>query len=382
MKIGNGIFSIGVNDHNIELFEGQYKVPFGMSYNSYVIVDEKIAVVDTVERDFCDTWLNNLKNIIGNRQVDYLIIQHMEPDHSGSISKFLNAYPNAIIASSCRSFSMMKQFFNVEYGKNQQNVENGSSLSLGKRTLSFYTAPMVHWPEVTLTFDNLERVLFSADAFGKFGANDVKEGWEREGRKYYFGIVGKFGAQVQAVLKKLSPLGIEKICPAHGPVLQKNLEHYLNLYDTWSRYLPEKRGVVIAYATVYGNTKEAALRLADLLKDKGEKVILYNLAECDMTDAIADAFCYDRLVLAATTYNSEVFPFMREFISHLTERNFQNRTVGIIENGTWAPMAAKVMKGMLEKSKSIKFTDTCVRILSKLDKESTVQLHALATELL
>lgn len=382
MEIGNDIYYIGVNDHNISLFEGQYRVPYGMSYNSYVIKDEKIAVIDTVEVGFTDTWLNNLKNAIGNKQVDYLIIQHMEPDHSGSINGFLKLYPNAKIVSSQRSFVMMKQFFGNDYTGNQMVIENGSLLSLGKHDLTFVSAPMVHWPEVTVTFDKTEGVLFSADAFGKFGANDVSDKWEREACKYYFGIVGKFGPQVQVVLKKINDFDIKKICPAHGPVLEENLSYYIGLYDTWSRYLPQKSGVVIAYTSVYGNTKKAVLKLADLLKKGGKDVKLYNLAQCDMTDAIADAFCYDKLVLATTTYNSEIFPFMKEFISHLTERNYQGRVIGLIENGSWAPMANKVMKNMLEKSKNIQFTPTCVKILSSLNEESKGQLEMLARELI
>ena len=382
MKITNDILYIGVNDHKIDLFEGQYKVPNGISYNSYVILDEKIAVVDTVDVNFTHEWLDNLQSTLEGREPDYLIVQHMEPDHSANISSFVKAYPNARIVSSAKAFSMMKNFFGTDFAEKQVVVGEGDTLSLGKHTLAFVTAPMVHWPEVIVSYDVTDRVLFSADGFGKFGALDVDEPWADEARRYYIGIVGKYGVQVQNLLKKAAALDIEKICPLHGPVLTENLGYYLDLYNTWSSYQAEEEGVVIAYTSVYGNTRRAVLALADKLKANGApRVVVHDLARTDMALAVADAFRYNKLVLATTTYNADVFPFMREFIDHLTERNFSNRTVAMIENGSWAPLAAKVMRGMLEKSKNITYTDTTVRILSALSDESRAQLDALVGEL-
>ena len=382
MKITNDIRYIGVNDHEIDLFEGQYDVPNGMAYNSYVIVDEKIAVMDTVDFRFGHQWLANLAEVLGDRKPDYLIVQHMEPDHSANIVRFMAAYPQATIVSSAKAFTMMRNFYGVDPLYRRIVVGEGSTLPLGKHTLTFVTAPMVHWPEVIVTYDSTDKVLFSADGFGKFGALDVEEEWACEARRYYIGIVGKYGAQVQSLLKKASALDIQTICPLHGPVLTENLGYYIDLYDTWSSYRPEEKGVVIAYTSVYGNTKEAALRLADALTAAGcEKVVLNDLARCDMAEAVEDAFRYDRLVLATTTYNADIFPFMREFIDHLTERNFQNRTVAFMENGSWAPMAAKVMRGMLEKCKNLTYTDTTVTLLSALNEQSEAQVNALAKEL-
>lgn len=381
MNISEDIRYVGVNDREIDLFEGQYTVPNGMAYNSYVILDEKIAVMDTVDRNFGDEWLKKLSEVLGGRKPDYLVVQHMEPDHSANIARFVEAYPEAKIAASKKAFEMMGQFFGTDYADRQVVVGEKDTLSLGKHTLTFVTAPMVHWPEVVLTYDDADKVLFSADAFGKFGALDADEDWACEARRYYIGIVGKYGAQVQALLKKAAALDIGTICPLHGPVLTENLEYYLGLYNTWSSYGVESEGVVIAYTSVYGNTKKAALLLADKLKEKGCNVVVADLAREDMAEAVGAAFRYGKLVVATTTYNAEIFPFMREFIAHLVERNFQNRTVGIIENGSWAPMAAKVIKAAFEKSKNITFTDTTVTIKSALNAESTAQIEALAEEL-
>ncbi len=382
MYISNDIRYIGVNDHQIDLFEGQYIVPNGMAYNSYVILDEKIAVMDTVDAAFTHEWLDNLQNALGGRMPDYLIVQHMEPDHSANIMQFLKAYPDAAVVSSAKAFVMMQNFFGTDFADRRIVVGEGDTLSLGPHTLTFVTAPMVHWPEVIVTYDSTDKVLFSADGFGKFGALDAEEDWACEARRYYIGIVGKYGAQVQALLKKAAGLDIQTICPLHGPILTENLGYYLNLYNTWSSYQPEEEGIVIAYTSVYGNTKKAVLQLADKLRANGcPKVVVNDLARCDMAEAVEDAFRYSKLVLATTTYNAEIFPFMREFITHLTERNFQNRTVALIENGSWAPTAAKVMKGMLEKSKNLTFAETTVKILSALNEDSTAQLNALAEEL-
>ncbi len=382
MKITKDIQYIGVNDHQIDLFEGQYTVPNGMAYNSYVILDDKIAVMDTVDAAFTHEWLDNIQNALGNKAPDFLIVQHMEPDHSANIANFVKAYPKAKLVATAKAFAMMKNFFGTDFAEKQIVVGEGDTLSLGKHTLTFVLAPMVHWPEVMVTYDSTDKVLFSADGFGKFGALDVQEDWACEARRYYIGIVGKYGAQVQALLKKAAGLDIQIICPLHGPVLTENLGYYLNLYNTWSSYQPEEEGIVIAYTSVYGNTKKAVLQLAEKLKENGcPKVVVNDLARCDMAEAVEDAFRYSKLVLATTTYNAEIFPFMREFITHLTERNFSNRTVALIENGSWAPLAAKVMRGMFEKSKNITFTDTTVRILSALNEESTAQLNSLVDEL-
>ena len=382
MNITKDIAYIGVNDRKVDLFEGQYVVPNGMSYNSYVILDEKIAVMDTVDANFTHEWLDNLQNALGGRKPDYLVVQHMEPDHSANIVSFTKAYPNAKIVSSSKAFVMMKNFFGTDFADKQVVVGEGSTLELGKHTLTFVTAPMVHWPEVIVTYDSTDKVLFSADGFGKFGVLDADEDWACEARRYYIGIVGKYGAQVQALLKKAAGLDIQIICPLHGPVLTENLGYYLNLYNTWSSYQPEEEGIVIAYTSVYGNTKKAVLQLADKLRANGcPKVVVNDLARCDMAEAVEDAFRYSKLVLATTTYNAGIFPFMREFIDHLTERNFSNRTVGFIENGSWAPLAAKVMRGMLENSKNITFTENNVKIMSALNETSSEQLDALAKEL-
>lgn len=382
MIITDTIRYIGVNDHEVDLFEGQYDVPNGMSYNSYAIVDEKIAIMDTVDARFTHAWLDNIQSVLGKRKPDYLIVQHMEPDHSANIFNFAKTYPNAVIVSSAKAFQMMKNFFGTDFAERRVVVGEGDVLSLGKHELTFVAAPMVHWPEVFVTYDALDKVLFSADGFGKFGALDVEEDWVDEARRYYIGIVGKYGAQVQALLKKAAGLEIEQICPLHGPVLKGDLGYYLGLYNTWSSYEPEADGIVIAYTSVYGNTKKAVTTLAEKLKANGcPKVIVYDLARCDMAKAVGDTFRYGKLVLATTTYNAEIFPFMREFINHLTERNFRNRTVGLIENGSWAPLAAKVMRGMLEACKNLTFTDTTVKILSALNDESSAQLNALADEL-
>ncbi len=382
MNITKTISYVGVNDHEVDLFEGQYVVPNGMAYNSYVIFDEKIAVMDTVDARFTHAWLDNIAGVLQGKTPDYLIVQHMEPDHSANIMQFMRAYPNATIVSSAKAFAMMQNFFGTDFADNRIVVGEGSTLCLGKRTLTFVTAPMVHWPEVIVTYDDQDKVLFSADGFGKFGALDADEDWACEARRYYIGIVGKYGAQVQALLKKAAGLDIAIICPLHGPVLTENLGYYLNLYNIWSSYEAEDDGIVIAYTSVYGNTKKAVMQFAEKCRTNGcANVVVHDLARCDMAEAVEDAFRYSKLVLATTTYNADIFPFLREFINHLTERNFQNRTVALIENGSWAPMAAKVMRGMFEKSKNITFTDTTVRIMSALNDESSAQLNALAEEL-
>ena len=373
---------IGVNDHKVDLFEGQYSVPNGMSYNSYAIIDKKIAIMDTVDAAFTHEWLDNIQNTLGNRKPDYLIVQHMEPDHSANIMNFAKAYPDATIVSSEKAFAMMQNFFGYAFEDRRMIVGEGDVLSLGAHTLTFVAAPMVHWPEVIVTYDSFDKVLFSADGFGKFGALDVDEPWADEARRYYIGIVGKYGAQVQSLLKKAAGLDISVICPLHGPVLKEDLGYYIHLYDLWSSYQPEEEGIVIAYTSVYGNTRRAVSQLAEKLAANGApKVVIYDLARCDMAAAVADAFRYSKLVLATTTYNADIFPFMREFIDHLTERGFRSRTVGLIENGSWAPLAAKVMRGMLEKCKGLQFTDTTVRILSALNEDSSTQLGALADEM-
>lgn len=382
MVISKDIQYVGVNDHAIDLFEGQYVVENGMAYNSYVILDEKIAVLDSVDGRFEKEWLDNIAKVLEGRTPDYLIVQHMEPDHSANVDKFMKAYPQAQVVASSKAFVMMKQFFGTDFADRQVVVGEGDTLSLGKHTLTFVTAPMVHWPEVIMTYDSCDKVLFSADGFGKFGALDVEEDWACEARRYYIGIVGKYGAQVQGVLKKAAALDIQIICPLHGPVLSENLEYYLNLYQIWSSYGVESEGVMIAYTSVYGNTKQAVALLKDALEAKGcPKVVVADLAREDMAEAVEDAFRYGKLVLATTTYNGDVFPFMREFIHHLTERNFQNRTVAFVDNGSWAPMAAKVMRKMLENSKNLTFTDTTVTIRSALNEESRAQIAALAEEL-
>ena len=382
MHITNDIRYIGVNDHQVDLFEGQYVVPNGMAYNSYVILDEKVAVMDTVDQHFGGEWLANLAAVLNGRKPDYLIVQHMEPDHSANIDVFLNTYPEATVVASAKAFAMMKNFFGTDYAQRRMVVGEGDTLSLGVHNLTFVTAPMVHWPEVIVTYDAHDKVLFSADGFGKFGALDAQEDWACEARRYYIGIVGKYGPQVQALLKKAATLDIATICPLHGPVLTENLGYYLNLYDIWSSYKVESEGVVIAYTSVYGNTKAAAELLAQKLSEYGcPKVVVTDLARDDMAEAVEDAFRYGSLVLATTTYNADIFPFMKTFIHHLTERNYQNRTVAFMENGSWAPMAAKVMKGMFEKSKNITFAENTVKILSALSEESRAQIDALAKEL-
>ena len=382
MNITNDIVYVGVNDHNVDLFEGQYVVPNGMAYNSYVILDEKTAVMDTVDRNFTHEWLNNLDAALGGRAPDYLVVQHMEPDHSANIVNFMKNYPTATIVSSQKAFTMMQNFFGTAFEERRIIVGEGDTLILGKHTLTFVTAPMVHWPEVIVSYDSCDKVLFSADGFGKFGALDVEEDWACEARRYYFGIVGKYGAQVQALLKKAAGLDIRIICPLHGPVLTENLSYYLNLYQIWSSYGVETDGIVINYTSVYGNTKKAVELLAELLRAKGcPKVAVNDLARCDMAEAVEDTFRYSKIVLATTTYNADVFPFMREFINHLTERGFRNKTIGLIENGSWAPLAAKTMKQMLEPCKNLTFADTTVRIASALNEESRQQLEDLANEL-
>ena len=383
MKISNDILYVGVNDHQLDLFEGQYIVPNGMAYNSYVILDDKIAVMDSVDRHFTGEWLENLSAALHGRQPDYLIVQHMEPDHSASILPFMERYPEATVVASAKAFAMMKNFFGHDLAARGKTVGEKDTLPLGKHTLKFVSAPMVHWPEVLFTYDDQDHVLFSADAFGKFGALDVEEeDWACEARRYYFGIVGKYGPQVQAVLKKLGGLDIRTICPLHGPVLSDNLAYYLNLYQTWSTYGVESDGAVINFTSVYGNTREAAELLAEELKKNGcPKVAINDLARCDMAEAVEDTFRYGTVILATTTYNADIFPFMRTFIEHLTERNFQNRTVALIENGTWAPMAAKVMKGMLENCRNLIFAETAVKITSALNEENRAQIAALAREL-
>ena len=382
MTITNDIRYIGVNDHDIDLFEGQYIVPEGMAYNSYVIIDEKIAVMDTVSADFGEEWLANLENVLGGRKPDYLIIHHMEPDHSANIDKFVNAYPEATIVGNAKTFEMIDQFFGSGLCKNKLAVKNGDTLSLGRHELTFLFAPMVHWPEVMMSYDETDKALFSADAFGKFGALDCQDKeWDCEARRYYMGIVGKYGMQVQAVLKKAAALDIKMICPLHGPVLTGDLSHYMSLYDIWSSYGVESEGVCIAYTSVYGNTKKAAELLAKKLEERGCKAAISDLARCDMAEAVEDAFRYGKLVLATTTYNADIFPFMRQFIDHLTERNYQNRTLGFIENGTWAPAAAKIMKAMFEKSKNINYIDTTVTLRSAMTEENAKAIERMAEEL-
>lgn len=381
MNITSDIRYIGVNDHDIDLFEGQYAVPNGMAYNSYVIMDEKIAVMDTVDGAFCGEWLGNLEKELSGRTPDFLVVHHMEPDHSANIAAFAEKYPAAKIVASRQAFVMMKQFFGTDYADRQVVAAEKSTLELGKHTLTFIGAPMVHWPEVVMSYDSADRVLFSADGFGKFGALDADEDWACEARRYYFGIVGKYGAQVQAVLKKAAALDIAVICPLHGPVLTEDLGNYIGLYDTWSSYRAESEGVVIACSSVYGNTRKAADILAAKLADKGVKTVVHDLARDDMAECVEDAFRYDRLVLASPTYNADVFPFMRTFIEALTERNYQKRTVGFIENGSWAPLAAKVMKSMLEKSKELTFADPVVTVRSAVNADSEAQIAALADSL-
>ncbi len=382
MFITNDIRYLGVNDHQVDLFEGQYIVPNGMAYNSYAIMDEKIAIMDTVDKNFTHQWLDNIQNTLAGRQPDYLVVQHMEPDHAANIANFMKVYPHATVVSSAKAFVMMQQFFGTDFADRRIVVGEGDTLSLGKHTLAFVAAPMVHWPEVIVTYDVCDKVLFSADGFGKFGALDVEEEWDCEARRYFIGIVGKYGKQVQALLKKAATLDISIICPLHGPVLTENLGHYINLYDIWSSYQPESEGIVVAYTSVYGHTKAAVELLVQKLQEKGcPKIALHDLARTDMAEAVEDAFRYGKLVLATTTYNADVFPFMKEFIHHLTERNFQNRTVGLMENGSWAPLAAKCMKNMFEGSKNLTFTDTTVRILSALNDDSRAQIEALANEL-
>ena len=382
MTITNDIRYIGVNDHDIDLFEGQYIVPEGMAYNSYVIIDEKIAVMDTVSADFGEEWLANLENVLGGRKPDYLIIHHMEPDHSANIDKFISAYPEATIVGNAKTFEMIDQFFGRGLCKNNLAVKNGEVLSLGRHELTFLFAPMVHWPEVMMSYDGADKALFSADAFGKFGALDCQDKeWDCEARRYYMGIVGKYGMQVQAVLKKAAALDIKTICPLHGPVLTGDLSHYTGLYDIWSSYGVESEGVCIAYTSVYGNTKRAAELLAKKLEERGCKAAINDLARCDMAEAVEDAFRYGKLVLATTTYNADIFPFMRQFIDHLTERGYQNRTLGFIENGTWAPAAAKIMKAMFEKSRNINYIDTTVTLRSAMTEENAEAIERMAEEL-
>ena len=382
MEITQDIKYVGVNDHEVDLFEGQYLVPNGMAYNSYVVLDQKVTVFDTVDAHFTHQWLDNLEGAFGGRRPDYLIIQHMESDHAGSIASFMQTYKDTTIVSSEKAFAMMGQFFGDDFADRRMIVKEGDTLNTGKHTFAFVAAPMVHWPEVIVTYDAADKVLFSADGFGKFGALDVEEDWDCEARRYYIGIVGKYGAQVQALLKKAAGLDIQIICPTHGPVLKENLGHYIKQYDLWSSYTPESEGIVIAYTSIYGNTKKAVEQFAEKLRQKGcPKVVIHDLARTDMAEAVEDAFRYNKLVLATTTYNAEIFPFMREFITHLTERNFQNRTVALIENGSWAPMAAKVMKGMLEKSKKLTLAEPVVTIRSALNAESGEKLEALAANL-
>ena len=383
MTITNDIKYIGVNDHKIDLFEGQYVVPNGMAYNSYAIMDEKIAIMDTVDKNFSQQWLSNLSIALDGHTPDYLVVQHMEPDHSASIDVFMNTYPEATVVASSKAFAMMKNFFGTDYADRRIVVGEGDTLALGKHTLTFVTAPMVHWPEVIVTYDAYDKVLFSADGFGKFGALDVEEDWACEARRYYIGIVGKYGPQVQTLLKKAARLDIATICPLHGPVLTENLGYYINLYDIWSSYGVESDGILIAYTSVYGNTKAAVELLAAELEARGcPKVVVNDLARCDMAEAVEDAFRYGKLVLATTTYNGDIFPFMKEFINHLTERNYQNRTIGMMENGSWAPTAVKVMTKMLEGSKNLTFTENNVKILSALSDASRTQITALAEELM
>lgn len=381
MFVSNDIKYIGVNDLQIDLFEGQYKVPLGMSYNSYAIIDEKVAIMDTVDANFVAEWLKNIKEAIADRTPDYLVVQHMEPDHSAGIFEFANTYPSAVIVASAKAFAMIKNFFNADFSERRVVVSDGDTLSLGKHTLAFVTAPMVHWPEVIMSYETSEKILFSADAFGKFGAYDAEEDWTDEARRYYIGIVGKYGPQVQAVLKKAKDLDIKKICALHGPILTENLGKYIALYDKWSRYEAECDGVLIAYTSIYGNTRRAAKLLEDALARKGVSVKSYDLARCDMAAAYADAFKYSKLVLASPTYNASIFPFMREFINHLTERNFGHRKVAFIENGSWAPMAAKVMRGMLESCKNLEYAENNVKILSSVNSDVIAEIDKLAEEI-
>ena len=381
-NITKDIIYVGVNDHKVDLFEGQYDVPNGMAYNSYVVLDEKVTVFDTVDANFNDEWLENVHKALDGRKPDYLVVQHMEPDHSANVFNFAKAYPEAKIVGNAKTFVMIKQFFGTAFEDRQVVVKDGDSLCTGKHTFTFVFAPMVHWPEVMVTYDSFDKVLFSADGFGKFGALDVEEDWADEARRYYIGIVGKYGKPVQALLKKASALDIQIICPLHGPILTENLGYYLNLYNTWSSYAVEEEGVVLAYTSVYGNTKKAVELLAEELKNLGcEKVIVNDLARCDMSKAVADAFRYGKLVLATLTYNGDVFPFMRDFIDHLTERSYQNRTIGLIENGSWAPTAAKVMKAKFEKSSNINFVDTVVTVKSALDDTAKESIKKLAQEI-
>ncbi|MBE5755042.1 MAG: FprA family A-type flavoprotein [Clostridiales bacterium] len=381
MEFSKSIKYIGVNDYKVDLFEGQYVVPNGMAYNSYVILDEKIAVFDTVSEGFGEEWIEKLEKELAGKTPDYLIVQHMEPDHSANIKFFADKYPNTVIVSSAKAFVMMKNFFGTDFAGRNLVVGEGSTLALGVHNLTFITAPMVHWPEVIVTYESTEKVLFSADGFGKFGALDAEEDWACEARRYYIGIVGKYGAQVQALLKKAAALDIQTICPLHGPILTENLGYYLNLYNIWSSYGVESEGVVIAYTSIYGNTKKAVEILAKKLEEKGQKVAVNDLARCDMAEAVEDAFRYGKIVLATTTYNGEIFPFMREFINHLTERNFANRTVGFIENGSWAPVATKVMKGMLEKCKNLTYAENGVKIMSAVSEQNQKEIENLAEEL-
>lgn len=381
MKISNNVKYIGVFDTETDLFEGQYKIPDGISYNSYVIIDEKIAVLDTVDKNFGDEWLKNLSAVLGDKKPDYLVVHHMEPDHSANIARFMNVYPEATIVSSAAAFRMMQNFFGTAFENRRLLVGENDELSLGKHTLKFIAAPMVHWPEVIMSYEVSEKILFSADGFGRFGSTDEKDDWADEARRYYIGIVGKYGVQVQAVLKKAATLEIAKICPLHGPVLTKNIGEYVKLYDIWSSYAVETDGTVIAYASVYGNTEKAAKLLAEKLESKGEKVKIYDLARTDVSEAVAAAFRYGKLVLASITYNTDVFPYMKEFINHLTERDFKNRTVAFIENGSWAPTAAKTMRTMLEKCKNLVFAETTVKITSALNESSETQIEKLADEL-
>ncbi|MGN0604507.1 MAG: FprA family A-type flavoprotein [Oscillospiraceae bacterium] len=382
MRISDNIIYIGVNDHKIDLFEGQYAVPNGMAYNSYVILDEKTAVMDTVDANFTDEWLEHLHNALNGREPDYLVIQHMEPDHSANIMNFMKKYPKTQVVASAKSFAMIKSFFGEDLSANGIVVGENDTLALGGTTLTFVTAPMVHWPEVIMTYDSRDKILFSADGFGKFGALDIEEEWACEARRYYFGIVGKYGAQVQNLLKKVSKFDIKTICPLHGPVLSDDLEQYISLYNVWSKYEAESRGVFIAYTSVYGNTKNAVMKLAEILKEKGcENVVVSDLARSDMAECVEDAFRYERIVLATTTYNGDMFPFMKDFINRLAEHSFQNRKVGFIENGTWAPMAAKSMKAILEKCKDITFCENVVQIHSSVDENCMKQISALADEL-
>ena len=372
---------VGVNDHEIDLFESQYAVPNGMAYNSYVILDDKIAVMDSVDQNFGDEWLAKVEAVLEGRKPDYLVVQHMEPDHSANVARFMDKYPEAVVVASARAFGMLKNFFGTDYADRRMQVAENATLSLGHHELRFIMAPMVHWPEVMMTYDSLDKVLFTADAFGKFGALDVEEDWADEARRYYIGIVGKYGMQVQALLKKVRPLDIQIICSLHGPVLKENLGYYLDLYDTWSAYRPETEGVLIAYNSIYGNTRKAVDLLAEKLGEKGADVVVQDLARCDMAEAVADAFRYSKLVLATPTYNGDVFPPMKAFLNHLLERGYKSRTVGMMENGSWAPMANKVMHTMLEKSKDIVFTENNVSIASALNETSTAQVEALAEEL-